>query len=128
MVATENRMSFVRVVNESRQKVLGGRIRVAHTLGSRMRGFILSTPPAAGEGLFLAPCRGVHTYWMRFPLDVLFLDEHGGVIAAHAGLAPGRRTPIYRTARFALELPEGAIQSTDTAVGDRLSWRPAGSP
>jgi uncharacterized protein len=122
--AAVNRLSFVRVVNESRQRELGARIRMAHTLPARMRGFILRRPPVAGEGLFLAPCRGVHTYWMRFPLDVLLIDESGHVIAAHADLPPGTRTPIYRSAAFALELPTGAIRGTDTAVGDRLSWKP----
>lgn len=117
-------MSLVRVVNESRQRVLGGRIEVAHSLGSRMRGFILRPEPVAGEGLFLAPCRGVHTYWMSFPLDVLFLDGEGNVVAAHPNVPPGSRTPIYRAAHFALELPTGAIAATGTAVGDRVTWKP----
>jgi uncharacterized membrane protein (UPF0127 family) len=117
-------MSFVRVVNESRRKVLGGRIRLAHSLIERMRGFLFRRAPEVGEGLFLAPCKGVHTYWLRFPLDVILIDDSGNVVAAHAGLLPGTRTPIYRAARFALELPTGSIQATETAVGDRLSWRP----
>jgi uncharacterized protein len=117
-------MSFVRVVNESRQRVLGGRIRIADSLRARMRGFLFRRPPQTGEGLFLTACRGVHTYWMRYPLDVLLIDEAGNVIAAHAALPPGTRTPLYRSARFALELPTGAIHATGTAVGDRLSWKP----
>jgi uncharacterized protein len=120
--------SFVRVVNESRQRVLGARIRVAHSWTARMRGFIMRRPPEAGEGLFLAPCKGVHTYWMSFPLDVLLIDESGTVIAAHAELPPGRRTPLYRRANFALELPMGAISATETCVGDRLSWKPVSEP
>jgi uncharacterized protein len=126
--ATADWMSFVRVVNESRQRVLGTRIRMVHSLPARMRGFIRRHPPEAGEGLFLAPCRGVHTYWMAFALDVLLIDGEGLVIAAHAALPPGRRTPIYRSAHFALELPTGAIAATDTAIGDRLSWKPVVVP
>jgi uncharacterized protein len=117
-------MSFVRVVNESRQRVLGNRIRLAHSLAARMRGFLFRRPPVAGEGLFLAPCKGVHTYWMRFPLDVLLIDGSGKVIGAHPGLPPGTRTPIYRSAHFALELPTGAINATGTTLGDRLTWKP----
>jgi uncharacterized protein len=117
-------MSFVQVVNESRKRVLGGRIRVAHTLVSRMRGFIRRKPPAVGEGLFLAPCRMVHTYWMSYPLDVLLIDESGTVVGAHAALPPGHRTPVYRAARFALELPPGCITDSETSIGDRLSWKP----
>jgi hypothetical protein len=45
-------------------------------------------------------------------------------MAAHPVLQPGQRTPVYRDAHYALELPAGAIDATATAVGDRLSWQP----
>jgi uncharacterized protein len=122
--AGQRPVDYVRVVNESRHCVLGGRIRVADTLASRMRGFLFHDPPSPGEGLFLAPCRGVQTYWLRYALDVILLNDAGEVVAAHE-LPPGRCTPIYRSARFALELPAGAITASRTAVGDRLSWKPA---
>lgn len=119
-------MNVVRVVNESRHSVLGGSIRMADTLWARLRGFLFQRRPLTGEGLFLTPCKGVHMYGMRFPLDVLIIDRTGLVIAAHRQLAPGRRTPVYPTAQYALELPSGAITETRTEVGDRLSWKPAG--
>jgi uncharacterized protein len=117
-------VSIVRVVNESRRRVLGGNIRMADTLAARLRGFLFRRKPVTGEGLFLAPCKGVHMYGMRFPLDVLFIDQAGLVVAAHADLAPGKRTPVYRSAMYALELPTGAIAESGTSVGDRLSWKP----
>ena len=118
-------MRFVRVVNESRRTVLGARIRIADTWLARLRGFLFRPEPAVGEGLFLAPCRGVHMYGMRFALDVLMIDAAGMVVATHAKLTPGGRTPVYRHARYALELPHGAIAATATAIGDQLSWVPA---
>jgi uncharacterized protein len=118
-------MDYVRVVNETRGRVLGGRIGMADSLGLRLRGFLLRRRPGAGEGLLLAPCRGVHMYGMRFPLDVILIDHAGVVVAVHASLQPGARTPIYGSARYALELPSGTIEPSGTAVGDRLSWRPA---
>ena len=121
-------MSFVRVVNESRHTVLGGRIRMAASLGARLRGFLFRARPVMGEGLFLAPCKGVHMFGMRFPLDVLIIDQQGRVVAAHPALPPGKRTPVYRSGYYAIELPAGAITATETSVGDRLSWQPAASP
>lgn len=118
-------MRLVRVVNESRQSVLGARIRIADSWPARLRGFLFRAQPEVGEGLMLAPCRGVHMYGMRFPLDVLMIDAAGMVVGAHASLSPGGRTPVYRHARYALELPCGAISATGTAVGDQLSWAPA---
>jgi uncharacterized protein len=118
-------MDYVRVMNETRSRVLGGRIGLADSLGLRLRGFLLRRQPGAGEGLLLAPCRGVHMYGMRFPLDVLLIDHAGVVVGVHPGLQPGARTPVYGSARYALELPSGTIEPSGTAVGDRLSWRPA---
>jgi uncharacterized membrane protein (UPF0127 family) len=107
--------------------MLGSNIRMADTLGARLRGFLFRSQPAVGEGLFLAPCKGVHMYGMRFPLDVLFIDQAGLVVAAHPELSPGQRTPVYRTAMYALELPSGALAESGTSVGDRLSWKPTTS-
>jgi uncharacterized protein len=118
-------MSFLRVVNQTRQTELGRRVRMAESVASRLRGFLFRPSPAVGEGLFLAPCKGVHMYGMKFPLDVLFIDQAGTVLAVHEGLAPGRRTPVYSQASYGLELPCGAVSATGTVVGDRLSWSPA---
>ena len=118
-------MNYLRVVNETRHSVLGVRVRLADTIMSRMRGFLFRRSPTMGEGILLTPCRGVHMYGMRYPLDVLLIDARGGVVAIHEGLAPGRRTPIYAQANYALELPAGAVSATHTLVGDRLSWSPA---
>jgi hypothetical protein len=118
-------MSFVCVVNETRHSLLGNGIRIADSLTARLRGFLFRRRPVFGEGLFMAPCKGVHMYGMRFPLDVLMLDRGGVVVAVHANLPPGQRTPVYGTATYALELPVGAINASGTTVGDRLTWKPA---
>lgn len=115
---------FLRVVNETRQSIIGGQIHLADTVLARMRGFLLRRRPEAGEGIFLNPCKGVHMYWMRFPLDVLFVDRHGTVLAVHENLQPGRRTPVYRAAQCAIEVPAGTVAASGTRAGDRLSWRP----
>jgi uncharacterized membrane protein (UPF0127 family) len=70
----------------------------------------------------LTPCRSVHMFGMRYPIDVAFLDRHGVVVATYSGLPPGAGTPWHRRARHALELPDGALAATGTSVGDRLSW------
>jgi len=116
--------TILRVVNESRSSVLGTRIRMTNSLLGRTRGFLLRRPPEPGEGMFLMPCKGIHMYGMRFPLDIVVGDAEGNVLAIHQGLRPGRRTPVYAGALFAIELPCGTIAASGTQVGDRLNWRP----
>jgi hypothetical protein len=59
---------------------------------------------------------------MAFPLDVIFVNRHGEVLALYAGLSPGRRSGWHRRAKYALEVPAGTIDSTDTRVGDVIAW------
>lgn len=112
----------LRVWNPERGAVLGEEVRVAAERWSRLKGLLGSDPLRPGEGLLLVPCRGVHTYWMGYPIDALFLDRSFRVVALYPWLEPGRRSGVHREARFALELPAGTIQETGTAEGDYLLW------
>lgn len=112
--------------NPTRSTVLGSTIRVAESSWARLRGMLGRPRPGTGEGMLLAPCRGVHMYGMRYPLDVVFLDQEGVVVAVFPALPPGTRTPLIRAAAFALELPVGTVEATGTLVGDALSWTPSG--
>ena len=117
-------MRLVRVVNTRLGRELGARIRMADGWLARLRGMWGRPEPRSGEGLFLTPCSSVHMYWMRFPLDVAFLDRSGRVVAVYPELAPGSRTKWHRNAAHALELPGGALEQSGTTVGDVLIWSP----
>lgn len=115
-------MMPLRVVNQRGGMVLGDRILHADSWLARLRGLLGRPAPGAGEGLMLTPCRSVHMFGMRYPIDVAFLDRNGVVVATYSGLPPGGGTSWHRRARHALELPNGALAATGTSVGDRLSW------
>lgn len=115
-------MRQIRVVNSRSQGELGSRIGLADTWLARLRGMLGRPAPRAGEGLLLTPCRSVHMYGMRFPLDVAFLDDHGTIIAIYAPLLPGSRTRWHRHAAHALELPAGALAQCGALLGDVLLW------
>jgi uncharacterized membrane protein (UPF0127 family) len=117
-------MRVLRVVNAGRNRELGRRIALADGWLARLRGMLARPAPQAGEGLLLTPCRSVHMYGMRFPLDVAFLDREGAVVASYPSLAPGARTRWHRHAVHALELPAGSLEASGTVIGDVLSWSP----
>ena len=108
--------------NDSRGTLLGTRVRVADTFGSRLRG-VKRIELSPGEGLFLTPCRGVHTFGIRSPLDIVLVDRFGVVVALSENLAPRRVSAWRRDAEGVLELPGWTIRASGTRVGDRLSWR-----
>lgn len=112
----------LRIENETRGSLLGERVRLADGWWSRLRGLLGRPEPEAGEGLMIVPSRGVHMFGMRYPLDVLLLDDGGEVLEAYESLEPWSRTGLNDEARYALELPTGTVGATGTEPGDRLSW------
>jgi len=116
-------MKLLRVVNSARNCELGSRVALADTWLSRLRGMLGRAALNPGEGLFLTPCRSVHMYGMRFPLDVVFLDAAGTVIAAYPSLPPSSRSRWHRNAVHALELPAGTLEKTGPAVDDVVGWQ-----
>ena len=121
-------MRLLRVVNTGRDCELGTRIGLADNWLARLRGMLARPEPIAGEGLLLTPCRSVHMYGMRFPLDIAILDANRAVVAAYRSLPPGSRTRWHRDAVHALELPAGTLESSGTAVGDVLAWAAQPAP
>lgn len=120
-------MKLIGIVNRTRDSVLGSRVGIADRWWLRARGFLRRPEPAEGEGLLLNPCRAVHMVGMSFPLDVVFVDRGGHVLALYPDLGPGRRSAWHRTARYALEVPTGTIAASGTEVGDLVTWVPAES-
>ena len=95
-------------------------VAVADTRATRAVGLLSRSGLNPGEALWIVPSRGVHTWWMRFTIDVLALSESGVVVDRVPGLKPWRiRLPRRGTAGV-LELPEGAIAATGTEIGHRI--------
>jgi hypothetical protein len=79
-----------------------------------------------GCGLWIRPCRGVHTLAMRFPIDVVYLDHAGAVVHLERGLQPWRFAPVRLQAASVLELPRNTVALTGTAIGDRIEIKIGG--
>lgn len=78
------------------------------------------SPLREGEGLVLKGDTSIHTFFMRFPIDVVYADQMGRVVRVDAAMPPNRIGPIVLEATYILELPVGVIQATGTTVGDQL--------
>ena len=82
---------------------------------------MFTSPLPAGGGLVIEPCSSIHMFFMRYPLDILFLDKQGKVVFMYRGIKPWRLGRVVRGARLAIELPEGTIAESGTQIGDTVS-------
>jgi hypothetical protein len=85
-----------------------------------MKGLLGKKELPKGEALWIKPCFSVHTFFMRFAIDVIFLNKTNQVIAAVSNLTPNRMTRLYPRSFSVLELPPGTIVATNTEVGDEI--------
>ena len=108
--------------NRTRRSYLATNLRVAGTYWSRLRGLMLTDRHSFGEGqgLWIVPSHGVHTFAMRFPIDVLYLDADSVVVYIKQNLQPWRIAAVRHQAASVLELPSSTLQPTGTNVGDEI--------
>jgi hypothetical protein len=100
------------------------RLRLAHTHWTRLRGLLGTAALAPGDGLWIRPCRQVHMFGMRYPIDVVFLDDAYRVVGLVSDLRPWRVSPLVRSATSVLELPAGTIRGIGLASGSLLTIEP----
>jgi uncharacterized membrane protein (UPF0127 family) len=113
--------ALVRISNLTRQVELAGSVDVADRGAKRRKGLLGRETLAAGEGLWIVPCEAVHTFGMRFPIDLIYLDRDKRVKKVRHGVPPWRLSACL-SAHSVLELASGSIRRTRTKPGDRLTF------
>lgn len=108
--------------NVTRQSFLATEVTVADTHYARLVGLV-GRPKSkfgSGAGLWIVPCHGVHTMFMRYPIDVLYLDSDNRVVRIEHTVQPWRVTPVLVEAATVLELPAHTAWDSGTLVGDQI--------
>jgi uncharacterized protein len=116
---------IVRAINQTRGTVLCGRVEDAGGLAGQSRGLLGRAGLEPDEGMIFVrgrfePFMWMHMFFMRFPIDVVFLNRAGVVIRINHGLRPWRVSSVVFRARIALELAAGAATRSNTTVGDLI--------
>jgi uncharacterized membrane protein (UPF0127 family) len=102
--------------------VLGDAIEVAATAVQRAKGLLGRECLEDGQGLLFKHCSSLHTFFMGFPIDIVFTDRDGKVLKSAPAVRPFKLVAAPFRAHYAIELPVGAIEASDTKVGDRLEF------
>jgi uncharacterized protein len=109
----------VRVLISGREILLAEKLRLATNPWTRLRGLLGTAQLEWDEGLLIRPCASVHTFFMRYPIDLVFLAKDGEVVGLRESVVPWRITP-YFPALCTLELAAGRIKATALELGERV--------
>ena len=107
--------------NKTRDTVLGESVEVADTSEKRRVGLLKHARLDSGSGLWIVPCESVHTFFMKFPIDLVYLDKQRKVRKVRHAV-PAWRLSACLTAHSILELPAGTAERSGTLPGDELSF------
>jgi uncharacterized protein len=107
------------VVRGDGGRIVCERCEVADTLMTRARGLLGRNDLPSGAGLLIRPGFSIHTLFMRFPIDAVFIDRSGSVVDVVRRLKPWRTATRLR-ARAVLELPAGEADRVTLRIGERL--------
>ena len=118
----------IRVVNQTRDKVLASHGTEATSFTDRLFGLMGKKDLPFGAALHIAPCNSIHTFFMRIPIDAVFLDKQLKVVKVCSAMVPWRISSIYFGAHSVLELPSGTSLASGTVEGDQLVFQRAEVP
>jgi uncharacterized membrane protein (UPF0127 family) len=118
--------SIIQITNQTRDRVLAARGELARSFWARGRGLMGRASLPDSYALIIFPESSIHTFFMRVPIDVLFVDRNNRVIGMREAMPPSR--PFAGVApwrgRYVIEMPAGVIAATGTALGDQLVLEP----
>ena len=110
----------MKVLNISKNTILGDKIDLANTFIKRFLGLMPRKFLNHGEGLIINPCSSIHMFFMKFAIDVLFVDKNNKIIYIEKCIKPWKVSKTIWKAKFVVELPDGTIENSKTEVGDNI--------
>ncbi|HEX5434109.1 MAG TPA: DUF192 domain-containing protein [Candidatus Angelobacter sp.] len=114
------------VNNLNRKTQLASRMEVAGSGPARSKGLLGRKSLEPGEALWIVPCEAVHTFWMQFAIDLVYIDKQKRVRKVKSSVPPWRLSACF-LAHSIIELPAGVVVQTETQPGDVLEFVPVAS-
>jgi uncharacterized membrane protein (UPF0127 family) len=110
-----------KIINIRTSETILDDLQTAETFLTRFRGLMGAKSLAKNTGLRIAPCNSVHCFFMRFPIDVIFLDKENQVIHIQKNMKPGSISPIIRKAKSVIEANADTLSNV-LELGDKLAF------
>lgn len=103
--------------------VLAEDVGRADTFLKRLKGLMFSRSLEQHKGLHITPCKQIHTCFMNYAIDVLYLNSHHSIVALEENVTPWTFGKIQKNAVSVVELPKGKINQTNTKIGHTVVFK-----
>lgn len=110
----------MKISNISNKNLICQNASLADTPLSRIVGLLKRESLSSDEGMVITHCRSIHMFFMRFAIDVIFIDKNSRIVGLVKSIKPFRMSPYFFKACSAIELAAGTIEKTKTLIGDQI--------
>ena len=110
----------MKILNVSNKTLICPNASLADTPFSRIVGLLKHKSLSPDQGMVITHCRSIHMFFMRFSIDVIFIDKNNRIVGLVKAIRPFRMSPYFFKASSAIELPVGTIEKTKTSIGDQI--------
>ena len=112
----------MQLINISKEITLAQEVMLAEKFWSRFKGLMGTSKLPENKALLIKPCSSIHTWFMKYPIDVIFLDYNNQVVHILHAIVPYRFSPLVRSAKAVVKLPAGRCYQTGTKTGDLVKF------
>lgn len=110
------------LVNKETNVTISHNLQVADTYFKRLKGLMFTKELPTQYALQIIPCKEIHTFFMNYSIDVLYIDSKNNIVSIDENLKPGKVGRFVKKAKFVIELPEGKIKEFDIKVGQTVAF------
>lgn len=112
----------MKLINKKNGWVLADNLEVADSFLKRTKGLLGRSGICRGEGLHIIPCSSIHSFFMKFDFDAVFINKKNEVVYLNKNMPAWRVSKVCFSANSVIELPAGIINETETEIGDVLEF------
>ena len=112
----------MKLINKASNIIISENVVVANTFLKRFKGLMFSKELPDENALYIMPCNEIHTFNMKYSIDVLYLDKNNKILAINEDMKPGRIGKHVKKAVSVVELPNGKIKKKKIEVGQTVEF------
>lgn len=110
----------MKLENKTKNITLITEVIISNNFFTRLKGLLGKSKLPDGQGMIITPCKSIHTFFMKFPIDVVFIDKNYRVVEIIKDMAPGHTSSYVKNAWAVIEMPVDKSNESKIGVGDQL--------